>query len=922
MPSTLGDNFTIIIEGGDGGHAAAVASGFADDAAASAALAEGFADAAADILADLGDAPDDGFGTAFRRIEGISANFDIELQRNLYDPALAEDGKLYNYLGGSEAAFANSIITGMMPVEAGKHYVLWQKSPEKGFFPYLYAWGPTGTYLGMNAAPSGSGATVVAGFNLVTSDAGGTGGYRVLSFDVPAGVGFIGTMALYVYSSHTTDDFNRIRLATQLEEGAAKTAFHDYTGLDAYALPADVARTADTGPIVEAFTIEPQRNLYDASNAVDGQITGYNTGANSGYANGMAFGRFPVEEGKSYVLWMSDPLGFAPNGNKPLYCYDTVGVFLGLDAAIGANPAAPTPPTGVVWTGITQVTFTIPIGSGIAFIGSMATYSSHTTDDFNRAVGTIQAEEGTTPTAYQPYSEYGFATLPADRITGLSDNEALAVVRYNDALYVRASFSDTQDIIQRINLTNAAAAAAFTGNDVVNHQGARLAAKATADTVAAWSAGTIYHATGDDAAPLNYNGTYIGANHGPYIAREVTAAGHGKTVADVGAEYQDGAAVSWFIMRIVDANKLWVVSENSKTYPDWAGGFTLAITGNLTHVSGGTNTSGITVSSSTGAQLYPCVKGRAVSVYLNGTTKITADGTYSCATVDIAEIYKITNPASVLEHVKASVGGATQPDFLHADVEEDVERSILYRFAENGSCSIVDAPLALNPLTMGFYGGTQAGALTYTGKELWQYIPRVNAKVGTVKTWNFKTAERIDGTFEELHLLSADWEDVNNPPDRMAQLVKSAGAYQFGLMVGYSPVRGVGVKAFRKTLVNDALFLSAIRKQYPKAVNIGPIDAGDFFEITAFRSYFNPAENSSATAVAWYRDGKNVIVMLDCHAAVSNLAINLPPYLAGMDWEVVDKTASVTILGNGIVSTGGLRATCSTTYGYAVLKLS
>lgn len=40
MPSTLGDNFTVTIEGGDGGHAAAVASGFADDAEAYAAAAE------------------------------------------------------------------------------------------------------------------------------------------------------------------------------------------------------------------------------------------------------------------------------------------------------------------------------------------------------------------------------------------------------------------------------------------------------------------------------------------------------------------------------------------------------------------------------------------------------------------------------------------------------------------------------------------------------------------------------------------------------------------------------------------------------------------------------------------------------------------------------------------------------------------
>lgn len=867
---------------------------------------------------------------------GISENFAVTPPKNLYDPALAQDGQLYNYPNGTLGAFANSMVTGRIPVPSAGTWTLWQKSPEAGFFPYIYAWDSGGNFLGMNATPSGSSPPIVAGLTVTSQDAGGTEGFRRLVVAVPAGVAFIGTMALYGYAAHNTTDFNRIRTSIQFEAGASATAFETYRTTSRYDLkdasvPATVERTSRTNPIVEAFVVEPKRNLYDLSQAVDAQVTGFSTGMGSAFANGMHLGSIPVEEGKTYVIWMSDPLGFAPGGNKPLYCYGASGNFLGLDAAIGASPAAPNPPTSVVWTGVTQVKFTIPVGSGIRRVGVTSTYSVHTTQDFERVRASIQGEEGSVPTVYQPYSPNGYARLPASRVGSSSTPivvPPLRVSRRGTVIYIRSEWNSTLDLIQKINLSNASAAAAFTGNDIVNHQGARLCLRSTADAVAAWDNGTTIQTSGDDAAPLNYFNTYIGSNHGAFIVREITANAHGKLTVDVGSEYTDGAGVKWYIMRVKDVNTLWLVSANQGVYPAWS--FSGTVTGNLTHSANGTNTGTITPIGNVGTQLWPCVRQiDAPDVYMDGVTKITADGDFFCHTLDVAERYAIMNPAAVLNFVKAAVGGATQPSFVASGIADpDVDRSLMYRYAENGSCAIYDAPLPLNPLTFnsgGYFGGTQAGPLTFTGKQLWQYIPRVLPKVGTVKTWDFKAMEDISGTFEELHMLPADWEDADRPPDRMAQLVKaSGGAFEYGLMVGYSPARGIGVAAVRKTLLNDALFVSAARKQYPKAVSGGTIAAGVFYEMVAFRIYLNPGDNPQATSVGWFRDGPrggDVIVFADFHQAVSHLPLKLPPYLAGMNWQVVDKSASVTMDGQGVMSRAGPRVSCSGSQGYVVLRL-
>lgn len=699
--------------------------------------------------------------------------------------------------------------------------------------------------------------------------------------------------------------------------GAVATRIYKRTNSSTSVLKAEFSSASATAALRDGFDVVPSKNLYDKRVAVNGKLINYTGGALVYYADAMAIGYFPVEAGKTYTLSMSDPLGFHPF--RPLYCKNAAGAYLGIDHTIGATPGMANPPTDIAWTGDSKVTFTIPEGSAIAYVGTMAAYSTHTTADFERVIGTVQAENGADATSYQRFAEYGIL-VPKDFDSAATvdvvdqSQPPLQLERVGTDIYLRTPMDASYELMQMVSLASGS-------NSTVNYQGARRIAKLTSGIASAWPAATVLHSAGDDAAPLKYNGTYIGANHGAYIVHEVTATGHGKTVADVGSEWDDGAGEKFCIFKIVDANKLWLVSRNKSTYPAWS--FALSISGStLTHSSGATHTGAITVSSSALTQLWPALQAQTAKVYLDGITEITADGTYRCTTLDIVNAYRIASPAKVHDFVRAGVGWATQPAFNDASIASDILRTLTYRYAENGSCEIIDGVEALNPLTLNYMGVTQANPLTYTSKELWQYVPRVSPKAGGIKTWNFQAQENISGTFELLTLAAADWTDSNNPPDRMAQIVKASGVPDFGLMLGYSPLRSVGLPATRKTLVTEACFISSIRKQYPKAVNGKSLVAGDYFEMCAFRAWHSAAAVPQASFATWYRDGGGVVVVVDFHAVASRIKLPLPQRFAGMDVAVVDKTASVTLHGSGVVTASGLVVSCSATYGYGVFRLS
>lgn len=829
---------------------------------------------------------------------------------NLYNPTLAEDGYVYNYATGTKSAFANCSVSGYIPVTENTTYTITQLNRETGIYPHVFCWAASGTYLGMDALISGN--PVIAGMNVVASNPGGTNGYRRLTFTIPSGSGIakIAVLLIYPYVAHSTDDFIRIKNNTQMIIGSAPGYFYEYSGIYDSTL---------VDPLIDAFDYSAQRNLFSGNEAVDGYLISYTTGLNVVYANGMSFGYFPVVANTTYCVTMGDPLGFS----AVLWCRDIDGNFLGIDHTVGPNNGMANPPTPIVWTGANQVVFTIPAGSAIAFVGLMAAYSAHTTADFNRVLATIQAEVGSVPTAYQPYSPRGHAVLKTTSLPSQTTEEEAGILtpdwpvhvtKLGNDVYIRGALSTSYDIVNKVSL-------ASNVNLTVNITETRKVSNTIDSVITAFSSGIAMAVSTDDAAPLYYNGTYIGANHGANFVILATVTSHGKTVEDVGSTWSDGSAV-WTILKIVDSNSVWLLSANQSSYPVWS--FLTSLWSNtLLHVANATHTDTMTVSASSLTQLTPALQGQTATIYLDGKTAMADDGDAAANSVHIVNSYSICNPASVLAYVQSQVGSSVQPDLNHNSIATDVRRTVTYAFAANGSCTITDGVYFTNAVTLGYFGVTQATALPLgSGETLWQYIPRVSGITNGIKTWQFQATENISGTFAEIHIAAANFTDANNPPDRMAQIVKnSGGTKQHGLMLGYSPVRSIGVPATRATLISEACFLSSIRKQYPKAVTVTSQPAGSYYEAIAFRAFWDANANSSATCCTWYQDGNAIILMADFHQIVAFLRLTVPLDWTGRTITVVHKTATVTVHGNSVVA-DGIRVSSSATYGELVLVLT
>lgn len=681
------------------------------------------------------------------------------------------------------------------------------------------------------------------------------------------------------------------------------------------------------------------KNKFNPSLAQNGRYIFFG-GTIETAANGISYGLQNVVEGKSYTYWIPSGSIFSFDGT--IRCYDTNGVFLGLHQFVSASyPVAPIPPTSVSFTGGNKVCkFTIPIGSKIGKIGLSGTFIAHTQADYEALIPTVQLEVGNAQTTFEPFNLGATRSIKEDSLpsvyakkSDLNDITPKGVVSKNTATtvcvdaiyaYIRTKWNSTLDLVQQVQYGTTTSF----NNNVVNPYSVKTIPATTLDenTITAYSTGTLIVNHVDDAAPCNYNLTYIGANHGAYIVHQATVAGHGKTVVDVGSRWTQGLN-TFTIMRIVDANTLWLVSQNiGATYWQFVTSSQSGLT--FTHLSGATNSTAFTPITSSLTQLYPAIKNQVKTIRLDGRVPVTTSGVYKCEFVDIVNTYEICNPVSVIAYVQSVVGSATQPPFDHTSVTTDMRVVLTYRYASNGSCSINSMYQTKSQLRMGYIGGTQALPLSYTGKSLYQYVPKLLPIVGTLKTWNLTAVEDITSQIETLNFTNAVWADSNNPPDRMVQFVSTGSVKNHGMVIGYGLQRGYGRPSIRKsTSQSNAGFLNAsTRKMYPYLINDSSfasslIPANTVINATVYRSIYNFDTVPSATVYTWYYDGNDIIVVFDTHQSSNAVQLPLPSWMDGLSATVIDSSLTFTLL-TPIVSNDGLLASVTGGYGQATIRLS
>lgn len=724
----------------------------------------------------------------------------------------------------------------------------------------------------------------------------------------------------------------KIRLIVNMQTDAAREMYiHSpfiADGVNADFIPPKYSKNEDL--LLSSFIKTIGVNQFNKALAEDSKIISYQTGALAAFANGISFGKQAVQAGGTYTFSISLLAAFY--FKRIIYTYDKNGSFLGMDSSQGSGGEVvnPNPPKNLIYAdGDKTVTFSIPDNSNIAFIQMMIVYAPHTTTDFNNLINGMQLEVGTKRTSYVAYDPYGQEHLylkPSAIVEIPSSSGGLVAATTNNTFniyidgtyaYIRTAFDSTRDMVQLVQYGTSVK----WSNNVVNPYQIKIIPKSTAkeNLVNAYNAGTLVVSHSDDAAPLRYNGTYIGANHGAYIVHEVTVSSHSKTYADVGSKWSNGT-LNYTLMRIVDTNKLWFVSDNTGTAAQWAYNTTsLASSNTLTHVSGAANTSSITATVSAITQLYPAVNNHTKNIIADGFRELSASGFYDVESVEFIDTYDVMNVPAIIAYAQSKVGTVTEMDFsLVNTIAADFCVQVGYRYALNGSITINTQLQKKSEVSFEFAGITQALPLNYSGKTLLQYVPKMNPVIVGGSSYDLSATIDVGLVTAVINMLKADWSDANNPPDRMAQVVKTGAVKDFGHVVGYSLNRGTTKPSIRKNTTDAGFFNGPTKKMYPKAL-VGSINSVS--NIVAYRSLYNPNLLAQATVYTWYQDNKDIYVVLDIHQNASMLKLPLPAMFNGRSAIVIDANPNFT-LHSEIVSDGGLLCSIINSYATATIKLS
>ncbi|HFX6312229.1 TPA: hypothetical protein ACIFC2_001330, partial [Acinetobacter baumannii] len=608
--------------------------------------------------------------------------------------------------------------------------------------------------------------------------------------------------------------------------------------------------------------------------------------------------------------------------------YDKDGVYLGIDHSIpsAGEIVNPNPPTNIGYEdSFRTVKFTIPSDSQIRFIQLRTEYRTHTSTEFTTLINAMQLEFGSTKTAFVAYNpgaskvlilkESALPTTDNGGSTVVSTGNTFTLYLDGTYAYIRTGFSASVDLVQKVQYgTNDK-----WKNNVINPYEIKTIPKSTAkeSLLSAYSTGTLVVSHPDDAAPLRYNGTYIGANHGALIAHQSTMSAHGKQYTDVGSIWTvDGK--NYTLCRMVDSNSLWLVSANEgASSAKWAFSTTSLAGKTLTHVSGATNTANIVVSADSIVQLYSAVNNHVKKIIVDDFKTVSDIGFYDVETVEFVDSYNIMNPPAILSYLQSHTGTPTEQDFNVSSIDYDVNVQVSYRYALNGSVTINSQYQKKSDINFEFAGLTQALPLEYTGKTLLQYAPKMNPVTVGSNTYNLTGIVDITSLTDTINLLKANWADATNPPDRMAQIVRNGSTKEYGHVVGYSLTRGDTKPSIRQN-TNDAGFIYTSRKMYPKAL-VTNLDS--VVNTIAYRSIFNPNTLPQATVYTWFKDNNDIYVVFDIHQGATMLKLPLEPIFNGKNATVIDSHANFT-LHSEIVSDGGLLCSVAGGYGQATIKLN
>lgn len=475
--------------------------------------------------------------------------------------------------------------------------------------------------------------------------------------------------------------------------------------------------------------------------------------------------------------------------------------------------------------------------------------------------------------------------------------------RNENAFYVRAKYNDTKDILllYYINL-----------NTLLSPKAAYIGANTLSDADLMASANIVSNHS-DSTAPLFQSSLYwhLYAQHGyiiPVIPNTV-----GLTTADIGALWKDQLDRQYNIGNVVGSSiyLLPVITRGTEGNDTrgWKTPNNPVITA-LTHVSGGTVTTPITVASQSTTQLRPIMKHENRKFYIDGR-ELTEPGDYEGDDFTVSESQTGYDPASITTWFPTP-GAIGTPDLTGA--VEMARFTWSYNF-KGAQCCVNTTIDIRRKVECQSYGATQQQTFVDTGNYKAMFmIPKAKPQDGVNLEKPFNSPA-LSSTNYIFFRNTTYLQDVDKPIDRLIAMLHNPNdnTYLVGMAAGLSLVSGETIPAKRNANIpiapnaKDAHYRlggfgpSNNNKFYIAAINTSPFaDDGYnlpntyFKEINYYISYFDPAANPGQ--LYWYKDGNSYIIYSHCQSVQSRVALTLPDFMEGLNVEIVEQTDNAVLL--------------------------
>ncbi len=441
------------------------------------------------------------------------------------------------------------------------------------------------------------------------------------------------------------------------------------------------------------------------------------------------------------------------------------------------------------------------------------------------------------------------------------------------------------------------------------------------------TAGTTFKSSGDDVTPLNFNGAYMGGNHGYDVVSAIPVSG--LTEEDIGSIWQCGAQkyvlvkVDYASSDTGNAPMAWfcpydpsAMQSGIFTYKAIASGAT------LTHVSGAAHTASITATQAgKRCQFLVAVNHLEQHVFLNGKVEVSLEDTaaYEADFVDFHESYDVIYLPAILTYLIENVGSNNNLTHFGEEINEAyVTMDITYRFHKNGACVIYTDYHFQKDIKFHQLSGIQSYQWHYGLASDYVYIP------GTTNLNTPTLHEKIDRpngvTITWGH---GDLAKPSVPTSSYFQLSDAVGTKSMN--VGYYPLFGDALPERRLELTGNTSPFGQkgdLLKMYP---NLARSEAGSTLTAgthISFISYRLPSVATDPDFIAenWYWVGDEIILSLHTQELLTDKEVTLPDYMNGMEISLIEGSSTLTVH-EGTVENGKITVS-SEDIGYVILRLS